>query len=322
MASTDPSIPPEDWCMFFDMAREIRDKIYEFALCDNQSLLHVGEYLQYNGPLATRCPIITTADGEEPNRLKYVCKQIYHETMGVAPRVNELTFPVSYPDRICSLACVVFLRSCSQTVRQNLRKITVHEKEPKRQGPSHGNWQPPQQISSTWAFGLFHLSGIMALMPSCINYPKLDILIRLVDLAPANIDFNTAASTGYALALLTKRMSSAPTYFFSLAPISVGPINPTHLLGDIPEVEPDFDWSMAVDDFQFSPTLVRQTPTQLAGKIREYEPNIDSAMTLDNLRFFPAFLTFDETWKTGYPCSAEDRETWRDQMRHWHEVGF
>lgn len=66
------------------LSRELRDIIYEYALYEPKGLF-VYRDQDYK---ATFC--CSRRDHADFNQLKYVCRQLYHETHGLERRLNEL----------------------------------------------------------------------------------------------------------------------------------------------------------------------------------------------------------------------------------------
>ncbi|KAF2244799.1 hypothetical protein BU26DRAFT_86821 [Trematosphaeria pertusa] len=94
MARDDPSIPPPgDRCVFLSLPAELRYIVYEYALTEERGLICVASadsalplklyFSQENG---------RDCRAAEANQLKSVCRQLYRETRGLAPGLNDLAF--------------------------------------------------------------------------------------------------------------------------------------------------------------------------------------------------------------------------------------
>jgi hypothetical protein len=103
---------------FTSLPREIRDIVYQYALCDTDIylLFHKGKLCLQDSPF----------DGfsREVNQLKYVSRQIYAETYGVEIR-NAILFEDSSEQPGAIKQCASFLKTCSRAERAQIRGISL-----------------------------------------------------------------------------------------------------------------------------------------------------------------------------------------------------
>ncbi|ORY15994.1 hypothetical protein BCR34DRAFT_557966 [Clohesyomyces aquaticus] len=93
-----PAVGP---CPLLSLPRELRDKIYEYVLHEEDGLevnWVIGKFGRVYVPLG---PDQTRPTGSKkpllnPPRLSLVCRRIYEETKGLAPKVNDLVFRSSH----------------------------------------------------------------------------------------------------------------------------------------------------------------------------------------------------------------------------------
>jgi len=112
------------------LPRELRDIIYEYALTEEGGLLLKDTY-----PKSFR-GYRPYEHWVESNRLKYVCRQLYHETKGLGLKLNDLAFR-SYRQ---AKDFVAFLATCSAAQQQCIRKVTLCDTS----CPSSGSgWMSP-----------------------------------------------------------------------------------------------------------------------------------------------------------------------------------
>jgi hypothetical protein len=174
----DPSVPSSDGtCHLFRMPAEIRNRINEFALSFGGEGLYVREDVDIRTPVYVKEVEIDSLtwerreaelderirhfmevaspnepklyirpdDVEEANQLKYVCRQLYKETKGVALLFNDLVFiRRNSDDRTAELGCARFLWHCSRAWKNGIRTIVVRDAEKRL-----GGWIPPAASEST-----------------------------------------------------------------------------------------------------------------------------------------------------------------------------
>jgi hypothetical protein len=154
----DPSIPSSDGtCHLFRIPGELRNRINQFALSFGGQGLYVKEDVDYKPPMfvkelgpngrffrrgatweermynyiqtkASYRPklYIRPDDTEEVNQLKYVCRQLYNETRGVALLFNDLIFlRRNSEDRPAAAGCAKFLYHCSNGWKNGIQTIVV-----------------------------------------------------------------------------------------------------------------------------------------------------------------------------------------------------
>ncbi|KAF2650528.1 hypothetical protein K491DRAFT_682932 [Lophiostoma macrostomum CBS 122681] len=93
MAHPDPSSPPKlGRCVFFSLPPELRNSVYEFTFTEASGLVYGSD------KVTSRSKFFATADqqktGHEANQLKFVCRQLYCETVCLELGYNDITFPV------------------------------------------------------------------------------------------------------------------------------------------------------------------------------------------------------------------------------------
>ncbi|KAF2023919.1 hypothetical protein EK21DRAFT_118292 [Setomelanomma holmii] len=100
----------------FSLPRELRDIIYDLALTEDNGLILKRRVI---APCDSSPPSFVALwhkpDRKEANQLKYVCRQLYHETKGVELRLNKVVPGISsWPRKDTQLENLeVFLTSCS-----------------------------------------------------------------------------------------------------------------------------------------------------------------------------------------------------------------
>jgi len=119
------SAPPSAPNRLLALPRELRDIIYEYALTEDNGLLlferrTLGEPYSPQRIFEGRRP---TDPDVESNRLKYVCRQLYHETKGLGLKLNDLAMH----SRRQVEAFVAFLDTCSDSQQQCIRKVTLSD---------------------------------------------------------------------------------------------------------------------------------------------------------------------------------------------------
>lgn len=182
--STDPSIPPKDGrCLFFTLARELRNIIYEYALTEEWGLAsHKRE--PYSKFVTARGPPSGAGEDEtfknwgddrlaessamESNQLEYVCRQLHQETSGLGLKFNALTFYST--EKICALRHFdSFIQECSTTQQRHITKITVV------QDNVHNSWV----WYENFAFESLTGYGVAApLYNFCLTRPDVQAVVR------------------------------------------------------------------------------------------------------------------------------------------------
>jgi len=119
------SAPPSAPNRLLALPRELRDIIYEYALTEDEGLLlferrTLGEPYSSRRIFEGRRP---THPDVESNRLKYVCRQLYHETKGLGLGLNALAM---HSKRQVE-AFVAFFDTCSARQQQCIRKVTLND---------------------------------------------------------------------------------------------------------------------------------------------------------------------------------------------------
>ena len=104
------------------LPRELRDKIYEYALAEDEGLLLIETH-----PKSFRGHRLYE-HWVESNRLKYVCRQLYHETKGLGLGLNDLAMRSERQVE----SFVAFLDTCSASQQQCIRKVTLTDRMMRR----------------------------------------------------------------------------------------------------------------------------------------------------------------------------------------------
>ncbi|KAI4680747.1 uncharacterized protein J4E84_007887 [Alternaria hordeiaustralica] len=121
--ATGDSAPPSAPNYLLALPRELRDIIYEYALTEDNGLLlferrTLGEPYSSRRIFEGRRP---TDPDVESNRLKYVCRQLYHETKGLGLKLNVLAMQSKRQVE----GFVAHMHANHAVVPGNLRQITV-----------------------------------------------------------------------------------------------------------------------------------------------------------------------------------------------------
>jgi hypothetical protein len=128
-----PSTPPLDGpCFFYQLSRELRDMVYEYALSVpegvSMEIRHIGCSNDDDSDSDSVLVPSITRNGRglgEVNQLRYVSQQLRLETEGIVLRVNDVHF-----DILPSLNHLnMFIEDCSTAISSRLNRIILHQVE-------------------------------------------------------------------------------------------------------------------------------------------------------------------------------------------------
>ncbi|KAH8725512.1 hypothetical protein GQ44DRAFT_220017 [Phaeosphaeriaceae sp. PMI808] len=154
-------------CFLFELPRELRDLIYQYALCHDEGITVLlstyKSYLQIHGPgkRLHSGPIIPA------NTLGFVCRQLWHETQNLTTKVNtnvvlycmDFKTPSSY-------ALNAYLGQIGIAAVARLRKITVSGKL---------NLKTSDEQGLRWEEGVCYFNSFK---PICLAHPHIVVIIR------------------------------------------------------------------------------------------------------------------------------------------------
>lgn len=115
----------------FALPRELRDIVYDYALTEDNGLILKKRDL---APSDLSPPSFVALRHDyfrkEANQLKYVCRQLYHETKGRELRLNKVTAAYSrWPGRESQVENFeLFLQTCSPFYRCKLLRVVLWQK--------------------------------------------------------------------------------------------------------------------------------------------------------------------------------------------------
>jgi hypothetical protein len=118
--STALQVAVDDRCRLLDLPRELRDMIYEFVLTKERGLIKESARV----PTA-RLYAAKDFTRRDPNQLKFVCRQMYDETRGLALRFNDLTFRGHTPKGALNLLELFVQHECAQSHTRYIKKIIL-----------------------------------------------------------------------------------------------------------------------------------------------------------------------------------------------------
>ncbi|KAF2740049.1 hypothetical protein EJ04DRAFT_508462 [Polyplosphaeria fusca] len=117
--------PCPEKCHLLALPRELRDRIYENVLTDDDGLICVATVAGANTGKepSTQFQFLSHTDDESKqgsNQLRYVCRQLHQETCGLALGYNNLIFT-------STTQFSTFLATCSPYHQSQMRTVTIQE---------------------------------------------------------------------------------------------------------------------------------------------------------------------------------------------------
>ncbi|KAF1848625.1 uncharacterized protein K460DRAFT_427813 [Cucurbitaria berberidis CBS 394.84] len=117
---------PEPRCLLFELPRELRDLIYEYALTEVGGLVINGIP---TSRLAGGSGYFHAGDNKgakhDANQLKFVCRLLHSETAGLGLRYNDVTFHGTRHKTGVALFQQFVFYECSKMHLQRIKKVTI-----------------------------------------------------------------------------------------------------------------------------------------------------------------------------------------------------